>query len=806
MPGLLLMLPITIFIAFIFLYFFFWSVKNGDFDDLELSANKMLQDDDTPPIVSSTELKEERISHQQREYTFMEESIPLNEKGYKVEEFYIAGIHCASCVMQIQQFFKNYNGLKSLFINSANSRSIIEWDSNVVSLWKIAADMASLGYSIQTIEHKTSNLRSKTILKQMTVAGFFTSSNMVLSTSLYIGFFSGIDTGTKQMFHILSWLFATPVLLYSARDIILNAWKATKNKFLGMDTLVAIGLLLAYFYSAYIVVTKQGEAFFDAVCFVTFVILIGRFLQEKIKERFTIMQDNLSRKLPKFVMVKKLGQEEGSPKDIRTIQPGDICFITPGEMIPVDGVLLSEYAEIDESIITGESKTIFKKQGDSIIAGSFSVVSTIEVRASVFSSETTVSIIQKLSQKSLTLVQTIQDLPILQWVYRSFTMVVLLCALSAFVYWKFYVGISYGDTFKIAIALLIVACPCSIALAIPTAIVAALRSAFSKGILIKNETVLHYLTGADTIIFDKTGTLTKGLMVIQDTVILEQDNAKEVLLEIASKISLQAKIKHPISVAFKKYNSYHTLKESFRKSKYIPGFGIECEQGDLLYYLGSKELMLNQGFVVDLSLNHDNTEVFLATYNRSTGVKTILCIFLLEDEIREEAYSIVQQLQKRQKRIILLTGDTEATAKKVALALGISEYYYSSTPQKKKILIQSLKEKQIGKIIMIGDGMNDAPSLAEADIGMSFIHSSEISVSAGDILFVGRDLPNLLYLFDLANKTKSIIYQNLLFSVLYNLIFIPLAFYGLIIPLIGAISMSVSSLLVLLNSLRIRSR
>ena len=815
MPGLLLMLPITILIAFAFLAFFFWSVKNGDFEDIEMISHKILNDDEEISHITekNTQFNTNILDANGKEipYNFIEENTPFisnTQNSIKQIEMYIEGIHCASCVMQINQMLKPIEGITSIFINSANSRTIIEWDTKIISLYKIASIIYKAGYLLKPIQFKSSNTASKNILKKLTVAGFFAGNNMLFSVSLYTGFFTGIDEGTKNLFHVLSWVFATPVLLYSASDIFKNAWKALKNHFLGMDTLIAAGLLLAYGYSVYITLTSGGEAFFDAVCFIPFVLLIGRFLQEKLKEHFAVMQDNLCENLPNTVRIKT--NNEVTQQDIRKIKPGDICIVYPGEMIPIDGILLSDNAEVDESIITGESKPIYKKKNDGVIAGAFCLINKIEVRSTVFASNNTISAIQKLTQKSFTLIDTIQDLPILQWVYRSFTLIIFICASIAFVYWKYYLHADMGNSFKVAITLLIVACPCSIGLAIPTAIVAALKSAFTKGILIKNETILHYLNETEVVIFDKTGTLTKGLMCIKKSKVLDNTINIEQANEIAGKISKQANIKHPITNAFSTFFDLNTQKESFRKSKYIHGMGIECEQNDKIYYLGSRAFVRNLGFEINSIEQSLNTEVFLACYDSIDNTKTLLCLFELEDEIREESIKLIQQLQKsknkitNKKRIILLTGDNEYTATNVAKELNIQEYYFNCTPQKKLDFIKETKKNTKGKVVMIGDGMNDAPSLAEAHIGMSFIRSSEISVSSGDILFVGKDLPNLLYLFDLAKKTKNIIYQNLLFSTFYNLVFIPLAFYGLMLPLTGAIAMSLSSLIVLLNSLRIR--
>ncbi|MDH5716710.1 MAG: heavy metal translocating P-type ATPase [Spirochaetia bacterium] len=733
-------------------------------------------------------------------YEIWDEEIKPDEKGIKEASFVIQGIHCASCVWLNEKMLKKTKGIIEAEVQLATNRAKIKWNSKIISLRQISKIVAAIGYTalpVKKTEEQEAKSFSNKMLKRMVTAGFFTGNTMLISAALYAGYFSFMEKDIKNFFHYVSWFLATPVLLYSAKPFFQTAYYSLKQKILSMDLLTVSGISLAYFYSIYSTVTEKGEVYFDSVCFVTFAILIGRYIEAIFKERSLFYIENLGKSLPKTARIlqnKNLKKPLELP--IEKIKIDDIVLVYPEEIVPFDGFLVNPSAEVEESMLTGEFKAIHKKTNDLILAGSKCVGESIRIKVAKKLEDCAIHNISKLAEESLNRMPVIQKLA--EKVSRYFIAFVFIGASATFLFWKFIKTGSIDETILHTISLLIAACPCALNLSIPTAYIVASQKAYTHGILMHGGRVLENIAKCDIVAFDKTGTLTEGNMKITKTHVFSNTVSQKKVLEIAYGLQKETQVKHPVSKAFLQKNIKTYLK--FNKTKYTAGRGIRAFQGKTQYFLGSQTYMKTLKISIP-QVKHSSTESLVYLAKQENQNKKILAVFFLSDSLRENSYEILNEISKK-KELILLTGDQKKPAEQIAKKTGIKTIFAEVNPHEKKEIIESFQKKE--KIItMVGDGINDAIALAKADTGISFANAAEISIYSSDILLMGNNLNQLSFLFRLALQTRKKVLQNLSFSFLYNSALLPLAFAGYLIPLIAALAMSASSIIVVLNSLRL---
>lgn len=815
-------------------------------------------------------------------YEVWDAEIAATEQGYKTASFLIQGIHCASCVWLNEQVLKQTPGIVSAEVHLATNRAYLTWDSTKINMRKISEVIASIGY-IAIPVHKTkeeeAKKASRSMLTRLGVAGFFMGNIMLLSVSLYAGYFTYIDLASKDILQYISWAMATPVLFYSAGPFFKNAWHSLRQGFLSMDFLTAFALSLAYFYSVYVTVSGNGETYFDGICFVTFAILIGRMIETNFKARSLFYLENLGQSLPKSVHVLRSSrqqenniqksennfydmldtradglasqdkpsqeEQENHPQanqdeivlPVEKIQQDDIIVTYPGEIVAFDGILLKNDAEVDESMITGEYRPLTKKIGDKILSGSRCLAQALYLQVDSVAEESTLANIARLAEKNMNKMPDVQFLA--ERVSRYFITFVFAAGISTFLFWYFWQK-SGADTAIIhTISLLIAACPCALNLSIPTAFIVALQKASSQGILVQGGPVLEMLHEVDVVALDKTGTATYGNMHVEQTFVSKHfaslnlsDLSEKDVQYIAAAVEKASGIHHPIAEAFVNLSAdWEQENQDFEFGikveifENIPGRGLKAK---ILYkkklievLIGSEKLMEDfqawsvKDFRKQEGFAQGSTPVYMAarllTRNFSKEAKesqkenapfVFAALFQLGDTVRPESTQVVRRLQAYGKEVVLLTGDEESTARKVAEQIGVNACVSQVSPAEKQEYISRLQE-QGKKVAMIGDGMNDAVALARAEVGISFAGASEISVYSSDILLLSNSIKSLDYLFQLARVTRSRIRQNLTLSFLYNMFLLPLAFAGYIIPLVGAIAMSLSSIVVVVNSLRL---
>jgi len=590
-----------------------------------------------------------------------------------------------------------------------------------------------------------------------------------------------------------------------------------------MDILTATGISLAYFYSVWVTFSFQinHEVYFDAICFVVFAILTGRFIESRLKLKTYYYITNLGSIIPSFVRklkdedsirLQSINENHYHYEEIDLIQVNDIVVVFPEEIVPLDGLLLNDVIEVDEASITGEYTPVVKKTNDFIVSGSKNVSSqTLFLRVVKTKNESTISEIIKLSEISLK--EKSKAETIANKTANIFIFFVLVLSIITFVYWYFYKN-QLESAILNTLSLLIVACPCALSLSIPTAFVVAIQKLFSNGCLFKTTNTIELLSKTRNIAFDKTGTLTQGKLEVEKVYSFVPKEKLNQLINIFNRVQRELMIQHPITKAFFKLENQlneisieeintkkidiDLLFNDFLKGDYIAGKGVVIAIDDKKsLFLGSKEFIenLSNEFIKQIILP-GRLMIYLGIKQNHTT--EILAVFLLRDSIRNNAKEVINTLNQKY-NTFLLTGDTEENAKYIQNELKLKEIYYSLKPEEKAKVIQNLQKS--GITIMVGDGINDTVALNQADVGISFADASKLAMYSSDILLLNPNLEYINYILNFSKQVIKKIKQNLIISFFYNILLLPLAFIGFLNPFIGSVFMSLSSITVVSNSL-----
>ena len=619
----------------------------------------------------------------------------------------------------------------------------------------------------------------------MAVAIFASMNIMWIAVAQYAGYFSGISQDIKTTLNIAEGILATPVLFYSGWIFFRGAYYGMKNKVVNMDILVATGASLTYFYSIYITALEQGEAYFDSVSMIITFVLIGKFLEVLSKKSAADALDIMGKSLPTEVNILKNNSMISCK--LTDVSRGDILVVSSGEKVFLDGEVVKGSGSFDESSLTGENEPIYKNIGDTIISGTVSVDADIQVLVSKDFQHSTLSNLVQLLDNAINKKPKIQQMA--NKLSEYFSSTILALSFVTFLVWWFFPH-SFEESFMVGISVIIIACPCALALATPVATLVGLSIGAKRGILFKEAAQLETMAKVDTLVLDKTGTITIGKPeVVKETIVSDFD--KNLLL------SLVELSKHPVSNGIKEYLKLDSIKQdslNFDEYKQIPSSGISAILDKKIILGGNLKLMQEYG--IEIEYQSDNTLFYFAID------KEIVAIYELSDKIKEGAKDIIERLSKKGIQTIMLTGDNEMSAKKVASAIELEQFYFEQTPEDKSEFIAKLhNDKKV--VVMVGDGINDILALARADIGIVMGSGSDIAVDVSDVVLLNSSLKSLEESFKIARTTYGLIKQNLGISLVYNAITIPLAMAGYVIPLVAAISMSISSLLVVGNSMRI---
>ncbi|MEK7206396.1 MAG: heavy metal translocating P-type ATPase, partial [Pseudomonadota bacterium] len=714
----------------------------------------------------------------------------------------LEGITCAACIWLNERHIARLPGVLSVHINYATHRARVRWDEQKIHLSDILTAISRIGYLAHPYDPGRSQqlleAERKQLLRRLGVAGALTMQVMILAEALYVGGWTGMETQYRDFFQWTSLLLTLPVLLYSAQPFFQSAWRDLKQGRTGMDVPVSLGMVTAFAASVWTTVTGQGEVYYDSVTMFAFFLLTGRYFELRARHRAAEASETLVHATP--AMATRLAFDGGGDRQetvpVAHLNPGDRVLIRPGEPVPADGSVLEGRSSVDESLLTGESRPITKSPGQTLIGGSINIESVLIARIEKTGPDTVLSAILRLLDRASAEKPRLAQLAdrAAAWFVVA---LLLLTAVVAFYWWRH----DPAQLLPIVIAVLVVTCPCALSLATPTALTAATGRLTQLGILTTRGHALETLARATHFVFDKTGTLTLGRLRLLGTrtfsAMEEQD-----CLRIAS--ALERHSEHPIARALLETLGPNAPLQTSDVAS-TPGGGIQGKVSGKMYYLGTPDFVAAQTGTIPPANILPALQQDGATLAILASSEQWLAAFALGDELRPGARELIAELKRQGKSVWLLTGDHEQAARRVAHELGIKELAWDLKPNDKLEKIRALQQQ--GAIVaMVGDGVNDAPVLAAAQVSIAMGSGAPIAATAADMILLSSQLDRLVQGLEIARRALRIIRQNLAWALGYNLIAVPAAVMGYVPPWLAAIGMSASSLLVVVNALRLTRR
>ena len=715
-------------------------------------------------------------------------------------EVLISGIHCPACIWLNEKALSNLEGVLELNISATTSKARVLFDERKTALEDILNLIIAIGYDPKPFNEVkgAKNSLSREYYARLIVALACSMNIMWVAIALYSGYFEGLSLGAKKILHFAEFVLASPPVFYTASVFYRSALSSLKLRQINMDVNVSLGILSVYFYSVYAMLSGAEQVYFDSACMLVTFIFAGKFLQTKATQKAAQGLENISSLFVEQVMSVKNNSRipsisEFKPCDVSEIKSGDFVLLRSGERAMIDGVVLSGEASVDNSSINGESVPVGISKDDALLSGALCAEGSVIYKAtSSFQGSFLNKLSKLLSNASFARAQ-IEELA--NKISSHFGWAILALCVASFVFWSV-VNISAwsgASAFGVAISVLVIACPCALSLATPIATLVAMGTATKRSIVFKDAKVLETLAKCDIIAFDKTGTLSKAnLKVLKGQRFLPFDDGA--LLALASAST------HPISKAVASYILKNALspfkKDTLENIQNIAGKGITATYKGVKIAGGSAAFVKSLGASLADDTGGSSSEYYFMYDNK------LVARFLLGDELRENAKTSIKELKKMGLKVLMLSGDKQIVASKVASELGIDESHGELNPEQKALLIKELQKS--ANVVMVGDGINDILALKSANVGIAMGSGASVSVGVSDVVLLRDELGDLVFALRQAKKTFKVIKENLFISLVYNALSIPLAMAGFIIPLFAAISMSFSSLLVVLNSLRLK--
>ncbi len=696
-------------------------------------------------------------------------SRPLGN-GLRQVDLSVPGVHCGACIRTVEKALSALPGVEDARVNLSTKRVSVRFEEGTVPA--MTTTLAAVGYPAHLAEEAAddSDPELSRLLRAVGISGFAAGNIMLLSVSVW----SGAEGATRDLFHFVSALIALPALIYAGGIYFRSAWNALSLGRMNMDVPIAVGVSLAYAMSLYETITHGPHAYFDASVSLLFFLLIGRTLDHVMRNRARTAVRNLARIAPRGALVIEPGGERRY-RPVSEIEPGMRLLIAPGERIPVDGLIKTGASDVDMALVTGESRPIRVEGGASVRAGALNVTGPLTMVAEHRASDSFLA-------DMLRMLETAEGgragyRRIAERVSALYAPVVHLGALLTFTGWMAISG-DWHRAMTIAIAVLIITCPCALGLAVPIVQVVAARRLFEAGIMVKDGSAMERLAEADHIIFDKTGTLTLGEMRLTNA-----DAIKPAMLARAAALARQSR--HPASraIAGAAGDDWGCTLTNIRE---VPGGGIEGRDADGVWRLGRAAWAGRNGAGSGTVLTLD-------------GI--VEARFSFEDRLRPDAAEAIAALASAG-HVEMLSGDTEDACRDTAAAAGIVDWHASMLPSDKLQRIAAL-EREGRKVLMVGDGINDAPALAAAHVSIAPAEAADIGRAAADFVFMKGSLDSVPFARSIAVQANWLVRQNIGFAIAYNVVAVPIAVLGHATPLIAAIAMSASSLVVIANALRL---
>jgi len=728
----------------------------------------------------------EAVYHIHDEKLQQKEAVISNNTGYEdfVEEgdnaysitLQVDGMHCAACIMLIENALNSQAGVKSARVNFSTKRLRIEWDDgDINSLVKI---VNNLGYHVkpydQDLLNNADSRQQKYLLRCLAVSGFAAGNIMLLSVTLWSSTQEIMGLATQNFMHWVSMMIALPAIIYSAQPFFKSAFSVLKMRHTNMDVPISLAVILASGMSVLETINHGEHTYFDSALMLVFFLLIGRYLDARAKDKARDVATQLLSMMAGSATVIEGGKQKLVA--IKDLKEGMLVLVAMGENIPVDGEVIEGISEIDLSMITGETIPQEVASGSKIFGGTINIAAPIKMKVTKASEESLLSSIVKMMENAEQ--GQAKYVRLADKAAKLYTPIVHTLGLLAFLGWVLIGGMAWQAALMIAITVLIITCPCALGLAVPVVQVLASSKLMKHGILLKSGDALEKLANIDMVVFDKTGTLTIG----KPKLIGSSYDKKAHKLAA----SMAAYSKHPLSQALADSYSGKTIQMDVKE---VAAKGLQA---------GNIRLGKRSWCGDDKAPEDGNLEIWLS----EKGKKPVRFIFT--DELKSDAVEVISELKNKGLEPMILSGDRSVITKNIAEQIGIKRFKAEISPAEKYEEIESLKSS--GKnVLMVGDGLNDAPALRTANVSMSPSTAIDITQNSADIVFQGNKLEPVSYAYEIAKKSSKLVKQNFALAVIYNIIAIPLAVAGYVTPLIAALAMSGSSIIVILNSFRLNA-
>jgi Cu2+-exporting ATPase len=717
-------------------------------------------------------------------------------------DVYIDGIRCASCVWLNERLLAKLPGVRSARVNYATHRARVRWDPAVASLEAVLGRIRAAGYEpkpySESERQRAQDAETKDLLVRLGTAFFLSSQLMIYGTALYAGYFQGMEPALRRAMEVIALALTLPVYFYAGAPFLRSAARGLRALRFNMDSLIALGAGAALAYSVYQMV-RGGEVYFDTAAMIITLVLAGRYVEARAKGRASQAVARLGSLLPREARVVADGRSRRVP--LASVEPGDLVEVVPGERVPLDGVVVAGASELDEALLTGEARPVAKGPGASIIGGTVNLHGAFTFQVTRTGQDTVLSGIIRAVEEAQAHKPRIQA--VADRVVGVFVPAVLVLA-AATVAVHLARGAPMHQALMTGVAVVVIACPCSLGLATPLAVLLATGAATARGLLVKGGDLFENAARATDVVLDKTGTLTRGRPVLREVVVLD-GSARDDLVLLAAAVERRSEhsLGRAIVDAARVLPGPEPEALSFCA---IPGRGVVAEVAGRRVVIGNRAMLSDeQVAVTDAAVRaaapfeaEGDTVVNLAVGGR------LAALLVVSDVLRDEARDAVAELRALGLGLAVVSGDGPATTRAVAARVGIERAIAEATPVAKERELARMQAAG-ARVIMVGDGINDTPALTRASVGVAMGRGTDVTMESADAVLVRDDLRLVAGLARLARRTHRIIRQNVFWAFFYNVIAIPLAVGGVLHPIVAAAAMAASSLFVVGNSLRVRS-
>jgi Cu2+-exporting ATPase len=712
------------------------------------------------------------------------------ERDFSEATIDIGGMYCSACVWLFDNSLKRLPGIESTDVNPATRRAVIRWETDQIKFSGLLGAISKVGFKPSPIgvgaESNAADDEYRSSLKRLIVAAAAGMQVMMFAVALYAGDYFGIEGAIEKFLRTISLLVTVPIVFYSARPFFAAAWRGMQARAPGMDLPVSIAILAAFGASTYATWVDRGDIYFDSVAMFVFFLSATRFLEMRARHRSEDHTLAMAQLLPDTAMRIVAGSAETIALD--AVRVGDELGIRPGDVVPVDGTILSGSLSVDESMLTGEAVPVERTVNGAVYAGTIIRSGNATIRVTRTGASTSLAEIGRMLERAKADRPPIAVLA--DRIASRFVLGVLTVTAAAAAYWY---AVEPLRAFEIALATLVVTCPCALALATPAAIAAATGRLARSGFLLVRARVLEILNTATVFVFDKTGTLTAGRPAVLETRLIA-DSGSSAADVLALAAAIESASEHVLARAFEP--SFKAGEFEITEAVVVPGYGVEATANQRRYRIGNREFVTEWCQMQDAVDDEAITTVFLADKER------LIACFEIGDQLRGDAVQAIAQLQHDGYRTIVASGDKAGVVAEISSRLAVDEWHAGLSPADKLALVHDLRS-QGETVVMVGDGINDAPVLAAADASIALDAGTALARASADAVSLGRRLGTVVTATGIAAETRKIIRQNLAWAILYNVTAVPLAVSGFLAPWMAAIGMSASSLVVVLNALRL---